>query len=217
MASALQGFTMTAAPPAASKKELFLRWLLFIGALAGWALFGAFLIGAFGLLRTGSLPARNWLLVLFDLNFRPSSTPATALGAFSPLDITLMLLFGTVMAAMYPALSQRSKSWAAIAAALPFLGALVFIVTSTAGRSAVLVAGLISSILALRSQFGTQLGAVAGIVASILLLVVGDFGTAAFPPSALIAVLIGVGYLLWTAWLLLVAMELARRSREAAA
>lgn len=208
---------MTAAPPATSNIERSPRWLLLIGALAGWALFGAFLIGAFGLLRTGSLPARNWLLVLFDLNFRPSSTSSTALGAFSPLDITLLLLFGTVMAATYPALSQSRKAWAAIAVALPFVGALVFIATSTAGRSAVLVSGLISSILALRSQFGNKLGAVSGIVASILLLVVGDFGTAAFPPSALIAVLIGVGYLLWTAWLLLIAMELSRRSRTAAA
>jgi hypothetical protein len=188
-----------------------------MGALAAWAVFGAFLIGAFALVRTGSLPARNWLVVLFDLNLRPSSTPATALGSFSLLDLILMLLFGSVMAAMYPALSQRSKAWAAVAVALPFLGAALFIATSIAGRSAVLLAALISAILSLRSQFGSEPGAVAGIVASILLLIVGDFGTAAFPPSAPIGLLIGIGYLLWTAWIFLLAMEMGRRARIAAA
>jgi hypothetical protein len=167
--------------------------------------------------RSGSLPSRNWLIVLFDLNYRTSSTPASALNVFSLLDVVLMLLFGLVMSSMYPALAQRSRAWAAIAAGLPFLGVLVYVATSVAGRSAVLVAGLISSILALRSKFGSPLGSIAGIVGSSLLLIVGDFGTAALPPSTIIALLIGIGYLLWTAWLLLVAMELARRAHVAAA
>jgi hypothetical protein len=128
-----------------------------------------------------------------------------------------MLLFGVAMAAMFHPLSQRNKTWAAISVALPFLGAAIFIATSVAGRSAVLLAAFISATLALRSHFGTDLGAVAGIVASILLLVVGDFGTAALPPSALIALLIGIGYVLWIVWLFLVAMEMSRRARIAAA
>ena len=208
---------MAGATPAFSDNERSPRWLLVIGALAAWVLFGAFLIGAFALFRTGSMPARNWLIVLFDLNLRPSLSATSALGAFSLLDLVLMLLVGLLVAAMYPALSEKNKAWAAIAVTLPFLGAAIFIATSIAGRSAVLLAALISATLALRTRFGSQLGAAAGILASILLLIVGDFGTAAFPPSALIGYLIGIGYFLWTAWLFLLAMEMGRRARIAAA
>jgi hypothetical protein len=192
------------------------RWLLLLGALASAILFVAFLMGVFGMFRVGSLLGRNWLTVLFDLNFRSNSTPDTALSGFSLVDFVLMLLFGFVMVAMYPIFARRSKPWAAIAVALPFLGILVFSITSVAGRSAVLLAGRVSSILALRSRFGSPLSAIAGMVASFLLLVVGDFGTAALPPSILIAVGIGVGYLLWMVWFLLVAMEFARRARREA-
>jgi hypothetical protein len=161
--------------------------------------------------------ANNWLTVLFNINFRPSSTQASALGVLSLLDICLMFLFGVVMAAMYPVLSFRSKTWAAIAIALPFAGIPIFFATGTAGRSALLLAGLISSVLALRTQFGGHLLAWAGILASAGLLFLGDFGTAAFPPSTLLAALIAIGYITWTLWLFLVAVEFVRRTRRSAA
>jgi len=193
------------------------RWFLLAGGVAAAMLFTAFLIGAIGMLRPTRSASDNWLIILFNLNFRPSSTQANALSVVSLLDVGIMLLFGIVMAAMYPALRFRSRIWAAIAVALPFLGIPIFFVTGTAGRSAVLLAAFISSILALRSQFYGPASAVAGILASALLLFLGDFGTAAFPPSTLLAVFIALGYILWTVWLLLISIELIRRSRYAAA
>jgi hypothetical protein len=178
-------------------------------------LFGAFLIGIIGMLSSTSPAGANWLIVLFNLNFRPSSTHPSALGVVSVLDVALMLLFGLVMLALYPALSSKSPTWAAIAVALPFLGVPIFFATGMAGRSAVLLAGLISSLLALRAQFGRPGAAYAGALASTLLLFVGDFGTALFPPSTLLVVLIAFGYTLWTVWLLLMSMELFKRSRPA--
>ncbi len=127
-----------------------------------------------------------------------------------------MLLFGLLMACMYPVLRSASRTWALIAVALPFVGVPVFLVTATAGRSAVLLAGLISSVLAFRRGFGAPATAVAGVLASATLLVLGDFATAALAPSLLIAFIIAVSYVLWTAWLLLIALELARKARGAA-
>jgi hypothetical protein len=202
--------------PAQSESAQAPRWLLAAGASAGSVLFAAFLLGFLPFLGQPTAVGNNWLVTLFNLNFRPLSTHTSALSTFSLLDTTLMLLFGLLMASMYPILGSTSRTWALIAAALPFIGAPVFLVTATAGRSAVLLAALISSVLAYRCAFGAPATAVAGILASATLLFLGDFATAAFAPSLLIAALIAAGYVLWTAWLLLVALELARSARSAA-
>ena len=207
---------MSITPPVTSQQPQPHGWLFLLGGVAAALLFGAFLIGIMGMLWPARIVSDNWLIILFNLNFRPFSTQATALNVVSALDIGLMLLFGIVMAAMYPVMSSRSKAWAAIAVALPFLGVPIFLATGTAGRSAVLLAGFISSILALRSDFSGAIIGYAGMAASALLLFLGDFGTAALPPSKLLAIFIGLGYILWTIWLLLVSLELLRRSRHAA-
>jgi hypothetical protein len=209
--------SLSTAPHATQNRSKSRRWLLLAGAVAGAILFGMFLLGFLSLLGSGSAVSVNWLIVLFNLNFRPDASQGSALSVVSGLDISLMLMFGLVMASMYPALKSASKAWAAVAVALPFLGVPIFLATGTAGRSAVLMAGLISSILAFRSDFGSSPAAIAGIVASAFLLILGDFGTAAFAPSILLALSLAAGYVLWTVWLLLVTVELARRARIAAA
>jgi hypothetical protein len=193
------------------------RWLLLAGGVAGATIFTAFLTGIIGLLRSTRAATDNWLIVLFRLNYQPLSTPDNALRIVSPLDIALLLLFGLVMAAMYPALSSRNRTWAAIAVLLPFLGVPIFLATETAGRSAVLLAGLIGNILALTSRSISPFTAYVGLVASALLLFLGDFGTAAFSPSAILAAIIAVGYILWMAWLFLISIELLRRGVHAVA
>jgi hypothetical protein len=180
-------------------------------------LFAVFLVGLVGLVQPLPSVGDNWLLTLFNLNLRPQSTDASALSVVSALDIGIMLLIGVVVAAMYPALSSTSRIWAAIAVALPFLGIPIFLVTGTAGRSAVLLAAFISSILALRGQSFSASAAYSGLIASALLLFVGDFGTAALPSSTLLAACIGIGYILWMVWLLLTSIQLLRTSQRAAA
>jgi len=208
---------VSSTPSATSRPLQSRRWFSLAGAIAAAVLFGAFLIGLIARLQSSLAVSDNWLITLFNLNLRPGSTQPSALSVVSGLDIGLMLLFGTVMAAMYPALRHANRTWAVIAVALPFLGVPIFIATGTAGRSAVLLAGFISSILALRGQFGSTTSGWTGVLASAILLFLGDFGTAAFAPSRLLAVFIGIGYVLWTLWLLTVAFELFRRRQHAAA
>jgi hypothetical protein len=204
-------------PASEQRKPRSIRWILHVGSMAAALLFAAFLVGIVGMFRPTAGGLDNWLIILFNLNFRPASTPPAALSSLSSLDIALMLLVAVVIAAMYPAIISTSRAWATIAIALPILGIPIFLATATAGRSAVLLAGLISSILALRSRFGSPVSAYAGILGAAFLLFLGDFGTAAFAPSLLVAIFIAVGYILWTIWILLLSLEFLRRSRLAAA
>ncbi len=192
------------------------RALLFVGGAAGGVLFGLFTLGFLAILGHWSPGADNWLAILFDLNFRPTSSSTSALSTLSAIDTTLMLLFGLLMASMYPIFKSTSRAWALIAAVLPFIGVPIFLATGTAGRSAVLLGGLISSILMFRSRFSPPATGVTGILASATLLILGDFATAAFGPSLLIGFSIAAGYVLWTVWLLLVTIELVRRANDAA-
>ena len=203
----------TRTPPLAPQSIRSPRLLSLLGAIAAATLSGAFLIGILGMLSSRSLASDNWLVILFNINLRPTSTQPSALGVVSALDVALMLLFGIVMIALYPALSSKSRTWAAIALTLPFLGLPLFFATGMAGRSAVLLAGLISSLLALRARFGRPGAAYAGALASALLLFVGDFGSALFPPLQLLAFPIAIGYILWIVWLLLTSVELYSRSQ----
>ena len=85
------------------------------------------------------------------------------------------------------------------------LGLVVFLITSTAGRSGLLVGGLIISAIMLRSHIFGKVMAITGIVASALLFFAGDLGTATLSYLHVVAILIGIGYVLWTTWFLLVA------------
>ncbi|RPI30094.1 MAG: DUF4386 family protein, partial [Chloroflexota bacterium] len=74
------------------------------------------------------------------------------------------------------------------------------------GRCGVMGAELIISIVMLKSQrFGKGI-AWAGIISSVLLLA-GDMGTS-MAPSTILAVLMGIGYILLMLWLFLVAGKL---------
>jgi hypothetical protein len=110
--------------------------------------------------------------------------------------------------ALYVALRHTNKIWSVVAASLPFLGIAVFLITSTAGRSGLLVGGLIISIVMLRSNIFSKVSAYVGIVASALLFFAGDIGTAIFSSLNTIAILIGIGYVLWMIWFFLIGRRL---------
>ena len=88
-------------------------------------------------------------------------------------------------------------------------------VTQSAGRSAVMGAGLVISFVMLRSRaFGTNTAALS-IFASVLLLV-GDF-TVGSTPSYIFAFLTGLGYILLTMWFFRIGRRLLtmkKRSRR---
>jgi hypothetical protein len=144
---------------------------------------------------------------LFKVNAGFSGVHSDLLAVLNLLDLVIMALFGVMFLALYAALRGTHKIWSVVAASLPFLGIVVFLITSTAGRSGLLLAGLIISALMLRSRDFSLVTAYAGIVASALLFS-GDIGTAVFASSTVIAIFIGIGYILWMIWLFLIARRL---------
>jgi hypothetical protein len=201
------------------------RWksLYKVGGAAALIVLVLFLVGIVGVITVARQPTaasswftpfqNNWLVVLFKLNAGFSEVQPDLLQVVNLLDIVIMALFGTMFLALYVALRRTSKTWSIVAASLPFLGIAVFLITSTAGRSGLLVGGLIISAVMLRSDVFSKASAYVGIAASAVLFFIGDIGTAIFSSSNLIAILIGIGYVLWMIWFCLIARELFQLGR----
>ena len=190
----------------------------YLGGAAALILFLVFLIGGTGIVSSiTEAPGlegwfaplqRNWLVILFQVNVPSSGTQADSLTTLSPLDLAIMVVFAVMSLSIYAVLRRIAGLWSLIAASLPILGIPVFVMTATAGRSALLLSGLIVSAVMLRSDCFGRACAYTGIAASALLFFGGDIATAIFSPSAPIAALIGIGYLLWLIWLLLLSLRL---------
>jgi hypothetical protein len=187
-----------------------------IGATAALITGGLFLIAAVDLILTGLtsvktggwLPAlqNNWLVVIFKLLSGFGDGQNDQLKGINALDVTILLLVGITLLGLFAVLRKTSKTWSLIALALPFLGLVVFLVTQMAGRSAVMVAILIISVVMLRSAVFNNVTAWLGIVAGALLLV-GDFSVGS-SYAATIVPLFGIGYLLLIVWLFLAGINL---------
>ncbi len=203
------------------------NWLYKIGGVAALivlALFLSGIIGIIGAVTAGSPPTvtngwftpfqNNWLVVLFKLNVGFSGVQPDSLHVLNLLDIVIMALFGIMFLALHVALGQTSKIWSLVAVSLPFLGIAVFLITSTAGRSGLLLGGLIFSAIMLRCNIFNKVSACVGIVASALLFFAGDIGTAIFSSSNIIAILIGIGYVLWMIWFFLIGQRLFQLGQD---
>ena len=86
------------------------------------------------------LGLRNWLVVLFALNAGTGGLPADPLRILNPLDFAVLVLVGIAFLGLRPALgkNENSRIWTAVAAALPFIGIAILLVTKLAGRSSVM-------------------------------------------------------------------------------
>jgi len=187
------------------------NWLFKLGSMAALILLALFVAGITGISATSGWFAffqNNWLMVLFKLNIRFSGTQTSMLKVFNILDIVIMVLFGVLFLSLYAALCRTHRIWSIIATSLPFLGIVLFLITHTAGRSGLLIGGLIFSAVMLGSNIFSKVSAYVGIVASALLFFAGDIGTTVFPPSNFIAILIGIGYVLWVIWFFLIGRRL---------
>jgi hypothetical protein len=199
------------------------KWLLRSGSLAALSLIGLFLIGITSLMIVGAQPPasgwdmslrENWLVVLFKLNRSSGSGPAELLQIIHLVDLLIMALFEVLFVSLYAVLHRFSRVWTAIAASLPFLGVLLLLITRTAGRSGLLIGGLIFSIIMLRSGIFSKPCANVGIMASALLFFIGDLATALLPSSTMIALGIGIGYILWIVWFFLTGIKLFQLSSK---
>lgn len=155
----------------------------------------------------------NWLVILFKLHARFRDIQPGALYRLNLLDLSILVLVFIAHLGLYAALRKTSKIWPVVALAQPLIGIFLFIVTKSAGRSAVMGAGLVISLVMLRSAIFSKVTAVTGIIASVLLLV-GDI-SAGITLSPGIAALTGVGYLLLIVWFFLVGRRLVSSSPHA--
>ena len=154
-----------------------------------------------------SLLQNNWLIVILKLLAGFGGAQGDLLHILNYLDIAILALVCMTYLGLYAALRSTAKFWSMIAAIQPFLGVALFIATKTAGRSTVMGAGLVISLVMLRSSLFKKLTAVLGILASVLLLA-GDIAVGVASPSTLLAALFGIGYVLMMTWFFLVARSL---------
>ena len=186
-------------------------WLFKVGSIVAWVICALFVIGITGV---GALTGQyaflqnNWLIVLFKLNIQFYNAQPSMLNVFNVLDLAIMVLFCILFLALNVALHRSHKIWSAIATSLPFLGIVLFLITHTAGRSGLLIGALIFSVVMLGSNVFGKVSAYLGIAGSMLLFFAGDIGTTVFPSSSVIAVLIGIGYVLWIVWFALIGWKL---------
>lgn len=199
---------------AETDKENFQENLYKAGATSALLMLVLFLIGAISIITTslritinnGWLMQLqdNWLVVLFKINMGLQAD----LNVINLIDLLIMVLFCAMSLGLYHGLKKTSKIWSLIATALPFLGIPLFLATTTAGRSTLLIATLLISLIILRSNTFSKLTAYVGIVASVLLFFAGDIATAIISSSSDVAIFIAFGYVLWMLWLLFIAQKL---------
>lgn len=158
-----------------------------------------------------SLFQNNWLVLIFKLHAGFSGVQADLLHVLNLLDLAILALVGTLYLGLYAIFHRTSKIWSFIALALPFLGIMLFTITRIAGRSSVMGAGLIISLVMLRNNIFNKVIAYMGILASLLLLA-GDFSVG-IPNSNIIAALFGIGYVLMMTWFFLVSSRLLQLGR----
>jgi hypothetical protein len=199
-------------------KEFHSNWLYKVSGvsalIAGGLLVAAAMELILAVVQTGAtndwlLPLQNnWLIVIFKLHADFSNTQFSLLDRLNLLDIVILALIATMLVGLYMALRRTSRLWSLIALAQPIIGMMIFVATKMAGRSSVMGAEVVISMVMLRSNLFTRRTAYIGIVSGLLLLV-GDIGVST-APSNVLAIVMGVGYVLLISWLFLVGFKLLR-------
>ncbi len=194
-----------------------LNWLYNISGAAALIVGAVLLIAMISLVITVLQPSpangwlaaleNNWLVVIFKLHAGFSGVQSDLLHVLNFLDIALLALVGVMYLGLYAALRRTSRIWSIIAAIQPFLGIVLFLATKTVGRSGVMGAALVISVVMLRSNIFKKVTAYAGILASVVLFM-GDFSVGAIPPLGITAILFGIGYMLFITWYFLIARRL---------
>ena len=179
------------------------------------------LIGMINLINAGFQPGAasgrlssfqdNWLILIFKLHAGFGGVQAGLLHVLNLLDYAILILVCMMCLGLYAALRNASRIWSLIALALPFLGIILLTATGIAGRSSVMAAVLIISLVMLRSADFNKTTAFMGILAGVFLLA-GDFSVGV-PQSNMIAALFGLGYLRLTAWFVPVGTRLFQLGR----
>jgi hypothetical protein len=183
--------------------------LMRVGAIAAALIAVLHVLGLVGLISNHeSIGTRNWLVVMYQMNSNPGSLPSDPMRILNLLDVAILVLVGLAFLGLWPVLIPAHRTWTGIAIALPFIGILLLVGTGHWGRTAVMASGLIVAVLMFVTRSGRWL-AVIGLLANTLLLA-GDLATAGVA-AAVVATLLGIGYLLLLAWYLLLSVSLLKR------
>lgn len=148
----------------------------------------------------------NWLVKIFMLHAEVSSFQADLHG-LNYLDIVILLLVSVVCLSLSTVFRNNGKVWSLIAVALSLIAIILFVATQITGRSTVMLAVLINSLVMLRDKTFSQIAIYLGIFASIFLFV-GDLTVGVNSP--IITTLFSIGYVLLIAWFFLIAQSLFR-------
>ena len=178
-----------------------------------------FIIGGFYLIATLlqpsvvnswlSLVGNNWLAKFFQLHARINGVQLSQQYSLNLLDLSILLLVAITFLGLYAAVRADSKIWSIVALIQPFLGIVSYVATQTVGRIAVITAVLVMSLVMLfRHTRFSKATAYVGLPAGVLL-IVGDVSTR-HVFSNIIAVLVGIGYILLIMWLFLVGQRLVQ-------
>jgi hypothetical protein len=145
----------------------------------------------------------NWLIIIFKIHTKIISSSTSPLHEIKFYDIFILTLFSLISMGLYLTIGKQNKIWFLTAISLPILGIIILMTTQLAGRSAFMASGLIISIVLFSKGSQKKLTGLTGILANSLLLI-GDF-TVGFD-SKIIPALFGLGYILETIWIFMLAL-----------
>ena len=152
---------------------------------------------------------QNWLVKIFILHAEFSSLHADLQG-LNFLDIVILLLVSGICLSLSTLFRKAGKVWSIVALGLSVIAILLFVATQIAGRSTVMLAVLINSLIMLKDKTFPKVLVYSGILASIFLFI-GDLTVSVH--SNAITILFGAGYVLLTAWFFMIAQSLFRLGR----
>ncbi len=148
----------------------------------------------------------NWLILLSKLHLRFEGVKTEALRSQNAVDYIIMSLTGIACIGLFLTLRPTSRVWSVVGLALPFAGIVLLAITHLTGRSALMAAVIVFSLIMIWSQGYGILAVCLGLVAGTLLLV-GDFTESLH--SRAIGVLMLAGYVALVAWFLVVGVRLS--------
>lgn len=148
-----------------------------------------------------------WLIVIFKLHAGFNGVHIEMLHVLNYLDLAILAIVATLHLGLFSTIQRTNRIWSAVAAIQPFLGMVIFLATKNAGRSGVMGATLVISLVMLQGAIFDKVTAYLGILASVLLLA-GDLSAGAIPPTAVIATLVSIGYVFLMIWFFLVSSKL---------
>ncbi len=149
----------------------------------------------------------NWIILFSKLNF--GAVQRDSLSALHLIDFAIMILFCLISIAFCYNLWKKNIIWAIFsifAVISPFLGIVLLYLTHSGGRTGILTAGLIFSILMLLSNRFGKFTSIIGTLSFFILLICCDLFSG-IALSKITGIFINIGYIFWILWFFLISKK----------